>query len=63
MNVAETLREAMTQNSVQPPGARSYSAGNVSMGYYDAGHMMYVHQPSLEKLKQDLGGFITKVAH
>lgn len=31
---------------------------NISMGYYDAGHMMYVNQPSLAKLKKDLAGFI-----
>ena len=28
--------------------------GNIRMGYYEAGHMMYVHMPSLEKLKADL---------
>ena len=32
--------------------------GNVSMGYYEAGHMMYIHVPSLAKLKQDLAAFI-----
>jgi carboxypeptidase C (cathepsin A) len=31
---------------------------NVSMGYYEAGHMMYVNQPSLAALKQDLAAFI-----
>ncbi|NTU65149.1 MAG: peptidase S10 [Chloroflexi bacterium] len=31
---------------------------NVSMGYYEAGHMMYIHEPSLAKLKQDLATFI-----
>jgi carboxypeptidase C (cathepsin A) len=33
-------------------------AANVSMGYYEAGHMMYVHLPSLAKLKQDLAAFV-----
>ncbi len=32
--------------------------GNVSMGYYEAGHMMYIHMPSLEALKADLAEFI-----
>ncbi|MEW5829627.1 MAG: peptidase S10, partial [Chloroflexota bacterium] len=32
--------------------------GNVSMGYYEAGHMMYIHMPSLEALKTDLAEFI-----
>lgn len=31
---------------------------NISMGYYDAGHMMYVHEPSLAQLKQDLSAFV-----
>jgi carboxypeptidase C (cathepsin A) len=33
-------------------------AGRVRMAYYDAGHMMYVHRPSHEKLKRDLAEFI-----
>ena len=32
--------------------------GNVAMGYYEGGHMMYVHEPSLAKLTQDLAGFV-----
>lgn len=31
---------------------------NISMGYYEAGHMMYIHKTSLEKMKADLAGFI-----
>ena len=31
---------------------------NVSMSYYEAGHMMYIHMPSLEQLKLDLAGFM-----
>ena len=31
---------------------------NISMGYYEAGHMMYVNQSSLPGLKQDLAAFI-----
>jgi carboxypeptidase C (cathepsin A) len=33
---------------------------NVSMGYYEAGHMMYIHLPSLTELKEDLTEFIRK---
>ena len=33
---------------------------NVSMDYYDAGHMMYLHKLSLAKLKADLAGFMQK---
>ena len=31
----------------------------VTTEYYEAGHMMYVHMPSLEKLKRDLDAFLT----
>lgn len=31
---------------------------NISVGYYEAGHMMYIHLPSLEKLKADLARFV-----
>lgn len=31
---------------------------NIIMEYYEAGHMMYTHQPSLEKFKKDVADFI-----
>ena len=31
---------------------------NVRMEYYEAGHMMYIHMPSLKKMKADLATFI-----
>ena len=31
---------------------------NVTIDYYEAGHMMYVHPPSLEQYRKDLAGFI-----
>lgn len=81
VNVAETLREAMTQNRflkvfvangyydlATPYLATEYTFNhlgldsslreNVSMAYYQAGHMMYVHEPSLVQLKADLARFI-----
>jgi carboxypeptidase C (cathepsin A) len=36
------------------PAVRS----NVSIAYYEAGHMMYVHPPSMQKFKTDLAGFV-----
>lgn len=33
---------------------------NVSMAYYEAGHMMYIHLPALEQMKRDLAEFIDK---
>lgn len=32
--------------------------GNLSMGYYEAGHMMYIHAPALARLKNDLAEFM-----
>ena len=32
---------------------------NATMEYYEGGHMMYVHLPSLEKLGTDIRSFIT----
>lgn len=31
---------------------------NIEIEYYQAGHMMYLHKPSMSKFKDDLGGFI-----
>jgi len=30
----------------------------ISMEYYEAGHMMYLHQPSMEKFRKDLATFV-----
>jgi carboxypeptidase C (cathepsin A) len=81
VNVAETLRAAMTYNPYlkvyvangyydlgTPYFATEYTfnhlgldeslRGNVTMGYYEAGHMMYIHIPSLKQMKKDLAAFI-----
>ncbi len=81
VNVAETLRKAMTANPylkifvgngyydlATPFLATEYTfnhiglpaelQANIAMSYYEAGHMMYIHQPSLARLKSDLAGFI-----
>jgi carboxypeptidase C (cathepsin A) len=31
---------------------------NVTIAYYEAGHMMYVHPPSMVKFKADLAAFL-----
>jgi carboxypeptidase C (cathepsin A) len=33
--------------------------GNIEVRYYEAGHMMYVHRPSLEKLAAELRRFVS----
>jgi carboxypeptidase C (cathepsin A) len=81
VNVAETLRKAMTMNPflkvfvangfydlATPFLATEYTFNhidldptlhdNVTMHYYEAGHMMYAHLPSLAKLKEDLDAFV-----
>lgn len=81
VNVAETLRSAMTKNPylklyvangyfdlATPFFATQYTFNhlglkpdltkNITMGYYEAGHMMYAHKPSLEKLTSELTQFI-----
>jgi len=85
LDVAETLRQAMTHNPylkvfvanghydlATPYLATKYTFDhiglpanlrtNVSMGFYEAGHMMYVNQPSLVQLKKDLATFINSAA-
>jgi carboxypeptidase C (cathepsin A) len=81
VNVAETLRKAMTQNQhlkvfvangfydlATPYLATRYTfthlgidaslQRNISMSYYEAGHMMYLHMPSLTQLRADLVAFV-----
>ncbi len=81
LNVAETMRQAMTYNPHlkvyvangyfdlgTPYFATEYTFShlglhkslqkNISMSYYEAGHMMYIHMPSLKKMKTDLTKFI-----
>ncbi len=81
LNVAETLRSAMTKNPylkvhvfngyydlATPFFATEYTfnhihlpdslADNVSMSYYPAGHMMYIHGPSLVDMKKAADNFI-----
>jgi carboxypeptidase C (cathepsin A) len=33
---------------------------NIEIEYYEAGHMMYLHEPSMIKFKDDLAGFIQR---
>jgi carboxypeptidase C (cathepsin A) len=35
-------------------------AERVTMAHYEAGHMMYIHKPSLKKLKEDIAKFMEK---
>ena len=44
-------------------GVPKSAGARVSMRYYEAGHMMYVHPPSAAKMKRDLDAFIDATAH
>jgi carboxypeptidase C (cathepsin A) len=50
VDVGETLRKTMTAN----PSLKV----NITTRYYEAGHMMYIHEPSLAALKADLAAFL-----
>jgi carboxypeptidase C (cathepsin A) len=50
---------AATQYTFNHLGAELGLRPRVTMTYYDAGHMMYINKPSLEKLKQDVAKFMT----
>jgi carboxypeptidase C (cathepsin A) len=85
VNVAETLRGAMSQNQnlkvfvaagyydfATPFFAAEYTIGhlqldpalqkNIHLEHYDAGHMMYIHKPSIEKLTRDVTAFYQTAA-
>jgi len=47
-----------TEYTLNHMGLDASLRGNFETGEYEAGHMMYVHGPSLEKLTQDIGRFI-----
>lgn len=46
------------EHSINHLGLPKEIKDNIIMKYYEAGHMMYTHQPSLEKFKEDVGEFI-----
>jgi carboxypeptidase C (cathepsin A) len=50
---------AATQYTFNHLGAETGLSKRVTMTYYDAGHMMYINKPSLEKLRQDITRFLT----
>ena len=37
--------------------------GNLSTAHYEAGHMMYIHMPSLKQMKVDLSKFIKRASN
>jgi carboxypeptidase C (cathepsin A) len=50
-----------TEYTVNHLALEPHLRGNLQMTYYAAGHMMYVHEPSLRTLSEDLRNFIAAV--
>jgi len=48
-----------TQYTIDHLGLDAELRDNITTGEYEAGHMMYVHRESLEKLKRDISAFIS----
>ena len=39
-------------------GLRNGLRGNIQVSYFEAGHMMYIHQPSLVRMAAELRAFV-----
>ena len=50
------------EHSINHLGLTPAAKNNIIMKYYEAGHMMYTHQPSLEKFRKDVGDFILSIS-
>ena len=51
-----------TQHTFNHLGLDASLHANITMAYYEAGHMMYVHPPSLAQLKADLAAFVLETS-
>ncbi|MBS0394738.1 MAG: carboxypeptidase [Proteobacteria bacterium] len=51
-----------TEYMIDHLGVSAEAHARIRMKYYEAGHMMYIHQPSLERMKADLDAFITETS-
>jgi len=52
-----------TEYTMEHLGLPASLEGHIHENYYDAGHMMYVHEASLAKLKENVGKFIDDTSH
>jgi len=51
-----------TEHTLAHLGLEEALRTNVEVSYFDAGHMMYVHGPSIRKLAADMRGFVDRAA-
>ena len=47
-----------TEYTLSHMGLDPTQRARISTHEYEAGHMMYIHVPSLVRMKQDLAGFV-----
>jgi len=47
-----------TEHTIAHLGLEDMLRDNIDISYFDAGHMMYVHKPSIEKLGPELRTFV-----
>jgi len=48
-----------TQYTLSHMNLNPQQHAKITLGYYDAGHMMYIKSDALSRLKQEVGGFLT----
>ncbi|MDO6604639.1 S10 family peptidase [Arenibacter palladensis] len=46
------------EHSINHLGLKKEIKDNITMEYYEAGHMMYTHKPSMDKFRKDVSSFI-----
>ena len=49
--------------SINHMGLDSELKKNIIMKYYEAGHMMYTHKPSMQKFKKDVDEFLDQTSN
>jgi len=47
-----------TRNDIAHLDITPEARKRISIDYFDAGHMMYLHEPSMKKFRQDVAGFV-----
>jgi carboxypeptidase C (cathepsin A) len=52
-----------TESMIDHLGLEKQQRARIQMKYYEAGHMMYVHEPALKQFKADLAAFIDAAGH
>jgi carboxypeptidase C (cathepsin A) len=51
------------EHSINHMGLDAELKKNISMKYYEAGHMLYAHKPSIQQMKKDIDGFIDQTSN